>query len=73
MNGESNLDLTFGIALTYPTPITLYQVGDDVEGASFNNFLNAIDGSYCTYEGGDDPTQVGSHYPLFLSLLLIRS
>jgi hypothetical protein len=30
-----------------------------VEGASFNNFLDAIDGSYCTYEGGDDPTQDG--------------
>ena len=24
-------------------------------GASFNNFLDAIDGSYCTFEGGDDP------------------
>lgn len=58
-NGESNLDLTFGIALTYPTPITLYQVGDDVEGASFNNFLDALDKSYCTYEGGDDPSQDG--------------
>lgn len=28
-------------------------------GASFNNFLDAIDGSFCTYEGGDDPTQDG--------------
>jgi len=37
--------------------VTLYQVGDLVEGASFNNFLDAIDGSYCTYQGGDDPTQ----------------
>lgn len=27
------------------------------QGASFNNFLDAIDGSYCTFEGGDDPTQ----------------
>lgn len=27
------------------------------EGASFNNFLDAIDGTYCTFEGGDDPTQ----------------
>ena len=26
-------------------------------GASFNNFLDAIDGSYCTFEGGDDPSQ----------------
>lgn len=27
------------------------------KGASFNNFLDAIDGTYCTFEGGDDPTQ----------------
>ncbi len=39
--------------------MTLYQVGDLIEGASFNNFLDAIDASYCTYEGGDDPTQDG--------------
>ncbi|KAE9366063.1 hypothetical protein N431DRAFT_517109 [Stipitochalara longipes BDJ] len=39
--------------------VTLYQVGDLLEGASFNNFLDAIDGSYCTYDGGDDPTQDG--------------
>ena len=47
------------MALVYPQKVTLYQVGDLVEGASFNNFLDAIDGSYCTYDGGDDPTQDG--------------
>jgi hypothetical protein len=41
--------------LVYPQKVTLYQVGDLVEGASFNNFLDAIDGSYCTSGGGDDP------------------
>lgn len=52
--------------------MTLYQVGDIVEGArlvshicldpqgnannvSFDNFLDAIDASYCTFEGGDNP------------------
>lgn len=38
-NGESNLDLEYGMALVYPQKVTLYQVGDVVEGASFNNFL----------------------------------
>lgn len=47
------------MSLVYPQKVTLYQVGDDVMGASFNNFLDAIDGSYCTYMGGDDPTQDG--------------
>jgi tripeptidyl-peptidase-1 len=47
------------MTLVYPQKVTLYQAGDLLEGASFNNFLDAIDGSYCTYEGGDDPTQDG--------------
>ena len=59
LNGESDLDLEYAMALVYPQQVTLYQVGDLVQGASFNNFLDAIDGSYCTYEGGDDPTQDG--------------
>ena len=57
LNGESDLDLEYALTLVYPQPVTLYQVGDLVEGASFNTFLDAIDGSYCTFEGGDDPTQ----------------
>lgn len=56
-NGESDLDLEYAMTLVYPQNVTLYQVGDLVEGASFNNFLDAIDKSYCTYEGGDDPKQ----------------
>lgn len=36
--------------------MTLYQVGDIVEGASFGNFLDAIDAAYCTSGGGDDKT-----------------
>ncbi|KAG0702859.1 Pro-kumamolisin, activation domain-containing protein [Suillus ampliporus] len=57
-NGESDLDLEYGMNLvTAKQQVTLYQAGDMVEGASFNNFLDAIDGTYCTYDGGDDPTQ----------------
>ena len=56
-NGESDLDLEYAMTLVYPQKVVLYQVGDLVEGASFNNFLDAIDGSYCTYDGGDDATQ----------------
>ncbi|CAL1709472.1 unnamed protein product [Somion occarium] len=59
-NGESNLDLQFGMALVgKKQKITLYQVGDDVEGASFNNFLDALDASFCTFEGGNDISQDG--------------
>jgi tripeptidyl-peptidase-1 len=58
-NGESDLDLQYGMALTNPQPITLLQTGDLVEGAGFDNWLDAVDGSFCTFEGGDDPTQDG--------------
>lgn len=30
------------MALVYPQQVTLYQAGDLVEGASFNNFLVSI-------------------------------
>ncbi|KAH9950540.1 peptidase S8/S53 domain-containing protein [Amylocystis lapponica] len=57
-NGESNLDLQYSMGLVGPgQTVTLYQVGDLVEGASFNNFIDALDASYCTYEGGDDPNE----------------
>ncbi|KAI0305677.1 subtilisin-like protein [Multifurca ochricompacta] len=58
-NGESDLDLEYAMALTNPQPITLLQTGDLVEGAGFDNWLDAVDGSFCTFEGGDDPTQDG--------------
>ncbi|KAI1331465.1 subtilisin-like protein [Xylariaceae sp. FL0255] len=55
--GEPSLDLQYSMALLYPQNVILYQVGDLAEDniTSFNNFLDAIDGSYCTYDGGDDP------------------
>ncbi|KAH6612278.1 peptidase S8/S53 domain-containing protein [Chaetomium sp. MPI-SDFR-AT-0129] len=55
--GESNLDLSYAMALALPTAnITLYQVGDSVvwNPATNNNFLDAIDAAYCTTDGGDD-------------------
>ncbi|KAL8671168.1 MAG: hypothetical protein Q9168_004321 [Polycauliona sp. 1 TL-2023] len=58
-NGESDLDLEYAMTLINPQKTTLYQVGDLVQGASFNDFLDALDGSYCA---GDDPTQ-DAEYP----------
>ncbi|OAA60408.1 protease s8 tripeptidyl peptidase [Niveomyces insectorum RCEF 264] len=51
-NGESALDLEFAMALIFPQTATLFQVGDLDQGASFNNFLDSIDGSYCAFAGG---------------------
>ncbi|KAI0896255.1 Pro-kumamolisin, activation domain-containing protein [Annulohypoxylon nitens] len=63
---ESLLDLTLAIPLLYPQKTSIYQVDDnyyangsfDHKGL-FNNFLDALDGSYCTYsaygETGNNP------------------
>ncbi|KAF8198782.1 Pro-kumamolisin, activation domain-containing protein [Mycena galopus ATCC 62051] len=60
LNGESNLDLEYAMTLvTAKQPVTLYQAGDLEMGASFNNLLDALDASYCTFEGGDDSAQDG--------------
>ncbi|KAF9046284.1 subtilisin-like protein [Panaeolus papilionaceus] len=58
-NGESDLDLQYSMSLSAPQPITLLQTGDLVEGAGFDNWLDAVDASFCTFEGGDDPNQDG--------------
>ncbi|KAI1411855.1 peptidase S8/S53 domain-containing protein [Hypoxylon sp. FL1857] len=63
---ESYLDLDLAHPLLYPQGIVIYQVDDDnyADGpwdhiGLFNNFLDAIDGSYCTYsaygETGNNP------------------
>lgn len=63
LNGESALDLEFAMALVFPQQVTVFQVGDTNQGASFNNFLDGIDGSYCTFQGGDskDPNVDGQY------------
>ncbi|MBE3046434.1 S53 family peptidase, partial [Candidatus Bathyarchaeota archaeon] len=62
-NGESSLDLEYAMTLVYPQRVILYQVGDMDQGASFNNFLDAIDGSYCGFqEGGSKDPNVDGQY-----------
>ncbi|KAL5409468.1 hypothetical protein PMIN03_005912 [Paraphaeosphaeria minitans] len=63
---EACMDLQLAIPLIHPQNTTVYQVDDDfwtaeqaTKGGMFNTFLDAIDGSYCTYEAygeqGDNP------------------
>ncbi|KAJ7149248.1 subtilisin-like protein [Mycena crocata] len=68
-NGESDLDLEatdrilqYAMALTNPQPVQVLQTGDIIQGGSFNNWLDAVDGSYCTFDGGDDP-DIDGIYP----------
>ena len=39
------------MTLTNPQPVLLLQTGDLVEGAGFDNWLDAVDKSFCTFEG----------------------
>lgn len=55
---ESALDFQSSYSIIYPQKLRLYQVGDGINMDSvgtFNIWLDALDESYCTYEGGDQP------------------
>lgn len=64
--GESALDFDLSFPLVYPQQIKLFQTFNErtaYSGSSFfDSFLDALDGSYCAYEGGDDP-RYDSHFP----------
>ncbi|KAJ6179418.1 hypothetical protein N7519_009879 [Penicillium mononematosum] len=64
--GEADIDIDMAYSLIYPQSITLYQVDDQTYEPEeekttnlFNTFLDALDGSYCTYsafgETGNNP------------------
>ncbi|KAI9435149.1 subtilisin-like protein [Lactarius indigo] len=59
VNAESDLDLEYAMVLTNPQPVTLLQAGDLVEGAWADNWLDAVDKTFCTFQGGDNPDQDG--------------
>nr|OQO16541.1 hypothetical protein B0A51_14505 [Rachicladosporium sp. CCFEE 5018] len=55
---ESALDFQTAYSIIWPQQTRLYQNGDSVNVDSvgtFNIFLDALDASYCTYQGGDQP------------------
>ena len=51
---EATLDLEIAIPLIYPQSVQIYQTAVKKKDI-FNTFLDAVDGSYCTDDGGDDP------------------
>ncbi|KAH9912155.1 subtilisin-like protein [Epithele typhae] len=58
--GEANLDVQTAMGLLgHRQQVKLYQVGDVTGLESFNNFLDALDGSFCA---GDDP-EFDATYP----------
>ncbi|KAI1827579.1 peptidase S8/S53 domain-containing protein [Xylaria intraflava] len=62
---EAALDVQAAYSIIHPQQVRYYQIGDGVNVDSvgtFNIFLDALDESYCTYEGGDQP-YVDPAYP----------
>ncbi|GAP88031.1 putative subtilisin-like protein [Rosellinia necatrix] len=62
---EAALDVQAAYSIVHPQQVRYYQVGDGINVDSvgtFNIFLDALDESYCTYEGGDQP-YVDPAYP----------
>ncbi|KXJ85420.1 protease S8 tripeptidyl peptidase I [Microdochium bolleyi] len=73
VGGEALIDVDLATSLIYPQTVTLYQVDDNIYALQdlkttnlFNTFLDALDGSYCTYEAfgekGNDP-KIDPVYP----------
>ena len=56
---ESNLDVQNAWSIVYPQKVRLYQIGDT---ESFNTILDALDASYCNYQGGN-ATDIDPQYP----------
>ncbi|QLI69459.1 Tripeptidyl-peptidase sed1 [Metarhizium brunneum] len=57
--GEAALDFDVSIPVIYPQGTELYQTKSNFDGRThlgfLNQFLDAVDGAYCTSDGGDDP------------------
>ncbi|KAG6817109.1 hypothetical protein H0H87_012630 [Tephrocybe sp. NHM501043] len=56
--GEAGWILQYAMSLVQPQPVKLLQIGNSQidEFRTANEFLDAVDGSYCTSQGGDDLT-----------------
>ncbi|KAH8693874.1 peptidase S8/S53 domain-containing protein [Talaromyces proteolyticus] len=50
---EADMDLELAMSLVGHLNVSVYTVGDQYHGGSFGLWLDALDASYCTFEGGD--------------------
>ncbi|XEV07198.1 hypothetical protein FSHL1_012485 [Fusarium sambucinum] len=64
VEGEELLDIQMSYPIVYPQTVTMFQVPYNNKGGFGNDFLDAVDASYCKYDGGDDP-DFDLTYPAF--------
>ncbi|KAF4335790.1 tripeptidyl-peptidase I precursor [Fusarium beomiforme] len=55
VEGEELLDIEMSYPIVYPQTVTMFQTDYNNKGGLLNDFLDAVDASYCKYDGGDDP------------------
>ncbi|KJY01663.1 protease S8 tripeptidyl peptidase I like protein [Zymoseptoria brevis] len=64
IDGEENLDIQMAYPIIHPQKMTIFQTPYNGLGGIANDFLDAVDSSYCDKDGGDDP-DLDPHYPAF--------
>lgn len=62
--GEELLDLQMAYPIVWPQKVTVFQTNYNNGGGLLNDFLDAVDASYCKYDGGDDP-EFDPKFPIF--------
>lgn len=64
VEGEELLDIQMSYPIVYPQTVTMFQTPYNSKGGMLNDFLDAVDASYCKYDGGDDP-DFDPEFPVF--------
>ncbi|EXL91555.1 hypothetical protein FOIG_15306 [Fusarium odoratissimum NRRL 54006] len=64
VEGEELLDIEMSYPIVYPQTVTMFQTPYSNKGGIANDFLDAVDASYCKYDGGDDP-DLDPTFPVF--------
>ncbi|KAH7141452.1 peptidase S8/S53 domain-containing protein [Dactylonectria estremocensis] len=64
IDGEESLDLQMAYPIVWPQKVTIFQTPYNNAGGLANDFLDAVDASYCHYDGGDDPN-FDPKFPVF--------
>ncbi|KAJ4268919.1 hypothetical protein NW762_002990 [Fusarium torreyae] len=65
VEGEELLDIQMAYPIVYPQTVTMFQTPYSNGGGLLNDFLDAVDASYCKYDGGDDP-EFDPKFPQFM-------
>lgn len=55
------MDLQLTMFMINPLNVRIYSVGDQYHGGNFDLWLDVLNSSYCTFQGGNDPSLVPTY------------